>query len=315
MSILEQPTVSDAFQLLAKNTELSLGEYNSITHGQADIERHLMQQLGTISSVLFGAFSRRTIVSPLQGSVIDMLVLFRGSEVKRMLPSRIFSELKDALIKEYPDACALENRSMLILPMNGFYFKIQPAYPVSGHVYMLPDEKFNEWAKYDITSYNDIFMKQNVRHKGKLIEIIRIIKTWNRVSGNVFNGYYLELMVTALLSSYEMTEHSHTLRQIFRYAVAEVVFQKHDPANMEIQVEGLNDIDDLIKAMKLLQRSYALTDEAIIYEQDGNTKKSLECWNSLFPQVFPSQLDIIVGKARGSGIRGADALRMMVDSQ
>ena len=314
MTTLEQPTVSDAFQLLAKNTELSLGEYNSITHSQADIERHLMQQLGTISSVLFGAFSRRTIVSPLEDSIVDMLVLFRGTEVKRMLPSRTFSELKDALVKEYPDAYALENHSMLMLPMDRFLFKIQPAYPVSGHVYMLPDEKFNEWAKYDITSYNDIFMKQNVRHKGKLIEIIRMIKTWNRVSGNIFNGYYLELMVTAVLSSYEMTQHSHTLRHIFRYAVAEVVFQKHDPANMEIQVEGLNQIDDLIKAMKLLQRSYALADEAIIHEQDGNTKKALECWNRLFPQVFPSQLDMMVGKARGSGMKGADALRMMVDN-
>ena len=314
MTTLEQPTVSDAFQLLAKNTELSLGEYNSITHSQADIERHLMQQLGTISSVLFGAFSRRTIVSPLEDSIVDMLVLFRGTEVERMLPSRTFSELRDALVKEYPDAYALENQSMLMLPMDRFLFKIQPAYPVSGHVYMLPDEKFNEWAKYDITSYNDIFMKQNVRHKGKLIEIIRMIKTWNRVSGNIFNGYYLELMVTAVLSSYEMTEHSHTLRHIFRYAVAEVVFQKHDPANMEIQVEGLNQIDDLIKAMKLLQRSYALADEAIIHEQDGNTKKALECWNRLFPQVFPSQLDMMVGKARGSGMKGVDALRMMVDN-
>ena len=314
MTTLEQPTVSDAFQLLAKNTELSLGEYNSITHSQADIERHLMQQLGTISSVLFGAFSRRTIVSPLEDSIVDMLVLFRGTEVERMLPSRTFSELRDALVKEYPDAYALENQSMLMLPMDRFLFKIQPAYPVSGHVYMLPDEKFNEWAKYDITSYNDIFMKQNVRHKGKLIEIIRMIKTWNRVSGNIFNGYYLELMVTAVLSSYEMTQHSHTLRHIFRYAVAEVVFQKHDPANMEIQVEGLNQIDDLIKAMKLLQRSYALADEAIIHEQDGNTKKALECWNRLFPRVFPSQLDMMVGKARGSGMKGADALRMMVDN-
>ena len=312
MTTLEQPTVSDAFQLLAKNTELSLGEYNSITHSQADIERHLMQQLGTISSVLFGAFSRKTIVSPLEDSIVDMLVLFRGTEVKRMLPSRIFSELKDALLKEYPAAYALENRSVLMLPMDRFLFKIQPAYPVSGHVYMLPDEKFNEWAKYDITSYNDIFMKQNVRHKGKLIEITRMIKTWNRVSGNIFNAYYLELMVTAVLSSYEMTEHSHTLRHIFRYAVAEVVFQKHDPANMDIQVEGLNQIDDLIKAMKLLQRSYALADEAIIHEQDGNTKKALECWNRLFPRVFPSQLDMMVGKARGSGMKGADALRMMV---
>jgi Second Messenger Oligonucleotide or Dinucleotide Synthetase domain len=311
----QQPTVSDAFELLAKSTELSLNEYTSITHSQADIERHLMQELGTISSVLFGAFSRRTIVSPLQDSIVDMLVLFRGAEIGRLLPSRVFSELKGALLKQYPQAYALDNRSVMMLAMNNFYFKIQPAYPVSGHVYMLPDENFNEWAKYDITSYNDIFMKQNVRHKGKLIDVVRMIKTWNRVSGNIFNGYYLELLVTELLSSYEMSEYSHTLRTIFRSAVAEVVFQKHDPANMDIQVEGLNDIDDLIKAMKLLQKSFSLADEAILHEQDGDTKKALECWNQLFPRVFPRQLDMMVGKARSSGIKGAEALKMIVDNQ
>jgi len=313
--ILQQPTVSDAFELLAKNTELSLSEYTSITHSQADIERHLMLELGTVSSVLFGAFSRRTIVSPLQDSIVDMLVLFRGSDVRRMLPSKVFSELKDTLIKQYPQAYALPNRNVLMLEINNFYFKIQPAYSVSGHVYMLPDENFNEWAKYDITSYNDIFMKQNVRHKGKLIDIIRMIKTWNRVSGNLFNGYYLELVVTELLSSYEMIEHSQTLRTIFRSAVAEVVFQKHDPANMDIQVEGLNDIDDLIKAMKQLQRSFSLADEAVMLEQEGDTSKALQCWNRLFPRVFPSQLDMMVGKARSSGIKGAEALKMIVDNQ
>lgn len=315
MTALEQPTVSDAFDLLARSTELSLGEYTSITHSQADIERQLMQDLGTISSVLFGAFSRKTIVSPLSGSIVDMLVLFRGSDVKRALPSRIFTKMSEALMAQHPDSYVPENRSILMLPANSFYFKIQPAYPISDHTYMLPDEKFNEWAKYDITSYNDIFMKENVRHKGKLIDIIRMVKTWNRASGNIFNGYYLELMVTEVLSSYEITNYQEALRHIFRYAVAEVVFQKHDPANVDIQVEGLNDVSELINAMKLLQKSYALTDEAVEYEQEGDIKNALECWNKLFPQVFPSQVDMMVGKARSSGIKGADALRMMIKNK
>lgn len=315
MTGLEQPTVTDAFELLAKSTELSLGEYTSITHRQADIERHLMQSLGTISTVLFGAFSRKTIVSPLPGSIVDMLVLFRGGDVKHLYPSKIFKQLSDALLEHYPDAHALENRSILMLPMNDFHFKIQPAYPVSGHSYMLPDAIFDDWTKYDITSYNDIFMKENVRHKGKLIEIIRMIKTWNRASGNIFNGYYLELMVTEVLSSHDIISHPETLRHIFRSAVAEVVFQIHDPANMEFQVEGLNDIHDLIQAMKLLQKSYALADEAVIYEQEDNTEKALESWNQVFPGVFPNQVDLMVGKARSSGIKGADALRMMVNNK
>jgi hypothetical protein len=309
----ERPSVSDGFDLLAKNTELSLGEYTSITQSQADIELYLTQHLDTFSTVIFGAFSRKTIVSPLSGSIVDLLVLFRVTDVKHRHPSRIFSTLSDSLIKQYPDAYVLKNRNILMLPVKNFLYKIQPAYPISEHSYMLPAEYFDDWVKYDITSYNETFTKENVRHKGRLLAVIRMIKTWNRVSGDIFNGYYLELLVTSVLSSYEIKSYAETLRHIFKAAVSEVVFQKHDPANMEIQVEGLNDIDDLINAMILLNKSYKLADEAVILEQSGNTEKALEIWNQLFPQAFPTQLDMIVGKTRSAGIKGADALRMMID--
>jgi len=308
----EQPSISVGFNLLAKNTELSLGEYTLITQSQADFEHYLAQYLSTFSTVLYGAFSRKTIVSPLAGSIVDMLVVFRQADVKNILPSRVFKKLSESLIKQYPDAYVLEGQSVLMLPVKNFLYKIRPAYPISEHTYMLPAEKFNEWVKYDITSYNEIFVKENVRHKGKLIEIIRMIKTWNRVSGNLFNGYYLELLVTALLSSYQITSYSETLCHIFNVALFEVVFQKEDPANMDFQIEGLNDIDDLITAMLLLKKSYRLANEAIMLEQDGKIERALDNWNELFPQVFPTQLDMIVGKARSSGIKGADALRMMI---
>ncbi len=315
MTKSDYSVISGAFDLLAKNTELSLKEYTSITQSQADIEHYLTQHISTFSTVLYGAFSRKTIVSPLPGSIVDMLVLYRDVDVRNTYPSRVFSKLRDILIEQYPEAYAEKNQSFLMLPMKGFQYKIHPAYPVSTHTYMMPDEKFNEWAKYDINSYNEILTKENVRHKGRLIEIIRMIKTWNRVSGNLFNGYYLELLVTEVLSSYEITSYSETLRHVFKFAVAEVVFQKHDPANMEFQTEGLNDIDDLITAMKLLQKSYALADEAITLEQDGNTEKALGNWNRLFPQVFPTQVDMLVGKARSSGIKGAEALKMMISQK
>ncbi len=309
------PIIQGAFDLLARNTELSLGEYTLITKSQADIERYLMQHISTFSTVLYGAFSRKTIISPLPGNIIDMLVLYRDVDVKNTYPSQTFSKLHDALIEQYPQAYALKNQSILILPIKGFQFKIHPAYPLSTHSYMLPDEKFNEWTKYDINSYKEIFIRENVHHKGKLIEIIRMIKTWNRVSGNLFNGYYLELLVSEVLSSYKMVNYLETLRYIFRAAVAEVVYQKHDPANMEFQIEGLNNIDDLIKAMKLLQKSYTLADEAIAFEQEGDIERALTNWNKLFPQVFPTPVDMLVGKARREGIKGADALRMMINQK
>ncbi|MBE9561040.1 MAG: hypothetical protein IMF15_09645 [Proteobacteria bacterium] len=315
MAEYDHPVVSDAFDLLAKNTELSLVEYTSITKSQADIERYLMQHIGTISTVLYGAFSRKTITSPLPGSIIDMLVVYRGDEVKREHPSDIFARLCDVLIKPAFESFIIEGQNALMLPRHGFHFKIHPAYALAQHTYMLPDPNFNEWAKYDITSFNDIFVKENVRHKGKLTAMVRMVKTWNRVSGNLFNGYYLELMVTDVLSNFEITSYPEALCHIFRRAVAEVVFEQKDPANIEFEIEGLDNLEDVVEAMKLLKRSFKLAEEAIELEQENNTKKALENWNKLFPQVLPTQLDMIVGKARNSGIKGADALRMMIDQK
>ena len=308
----EYSVINNAFKLLAKSTELSLGEYTSVTQSEADIEHYLKLHVGTFSTVLYGAFSHKTITSPLPGNIIDMLVLFRADDIKHTYPSKIFTKLSRALIEKYQHASILEGRNILMLPVNDFYYKIRPAYPIATHTYMLPDEKFNEWVKYDIHSQNDILLKENVRHKGKLVEIIRIVKTWNRVSGNLFDAYYLELLVTEVLSGYEITSYAETLRYIFQAGVAKVVFQKYDPANIEFQVEGLNDISDLISAMKLIKKSFYLADEAVHLEQQGYTKKALLKWNKLFPQTFPTSIDIIVGQARNDKIKGVEALKMLV---
>lgn len=310
-----KPSINDGFALLAKNTGLSLGEYTSVAKSQAEIEQYLRQHHDTFSTVLNGAFSRKTIVSPLSDNVIDLLVLYRSSNVKHSYPSRVFTKLKDSLMKQYPDTYAIDGKSSLILPVKNFQFRIQPGYLKPDNTYMLPSDLFNEWVDYDIHSYNDDFVRENVRHKGRLIEIIRMIKTWNRISGQHFDGYYLELLVITVLRDYKIKSYSETIRHIFYAALSEVVFQKEDPANMEFQVEGLNDISDLISTMVLLKNSYNLASEAIFLEEREQTAKALEIWNKIFPHVFPTQLDMAVGKARDAGIRGSAALKMMINQK
>jgi hypothetical protein len=315
MTKTDHLTVSGAFDLMAKNTEISLGEYTTILQEQAEIERHLMQHIRKFSSVLHGAFSRKTIVSPLPGSIVDMLIVFREDDIKDVYPSRLSAKLNAVLAEGYPDAYTLKDQSALMLPVKNFEYKIRPAYSISNNKYMLPDVTFDGWVKYNINSYDDIFVKENVRHKGQLIEVIRMIKTWNRASGNIFNGYYLELMVTDVLSSYEITSYSEAICHIFKTAFSEAVFQQHDPANLEFPIDGLNNIDDLLIAMRLIKKSYHLANDAIAYEQDVDTEKALRNWNKIFPQTFPTAVDMLVGKARRSGIKGADALKMMLSNR
>lgn len=315
MTTAEQPTVNDGFKLLAKSTELSLVEYTAITQSQADIELFLMQRISTFSTVLYGAFARKTIVSPLAGSIVNMLIVYREEDISFSHPSRIFSQLKECLIEQYPEAYEIKGRCALMVPIKNFFYKIQPAYSLSGHTYMLPAEKFDEWVKYDVTLYNEIFSKQNVRHKGRLIDIVRMVKTWNRVSGNLFNGYYLELLVTELLSTYEITSYSETLCYVLKSAIPRVAYQQQDPANIEFEIDSMNDLEKIVSAMILLKNSYKLAHEALKYEKEDNTELAFKNWNKLLPQAFPTQVDMMVSQARNAGIKGADALRMMLNKK
>lgn len=163
-------------------------------------------------------------------------------------------------------------------------------------MHMLPAEGFDEWWKYDINDYKETFEKEKARHKGKLIEIIRMIKTWNRISGNLFDNHYLKLLVTETLASYQMTSYSQTLCHIFKTTVFQVVFQKHDPANIEFKVEGLNDINNVITAMVLLKKSYDLAREAVMFEQDGNVNKALDNWKDYSHKCFRLKLTWLLEK-------------------
>lgn len=307
--------IDDAFSLMAKKTELSLREYTLFTQCQADIEQSLRQHINRFSTTLYGAFLRKSIVSPLSDNIVDMLIVFSEQDISNVPPSRVFEKLYETLIQHYPDTQGIKHQGTMILPIKDVRYKIRPAYALSSSTYMLPDENYDDWTKYDINAYSEIFSKENAIHKNKLLEVIRLVKTWNRVSGNFFNGYYLELLVTQVLSSYEITSYPETLRYIFKTVLPKTALQQHDPANVEFMIDGLNNMENLISAMQLIKQSYNLTNEAVAFEQVGEIDKALNNWNKLFPQVFPTQVDMAVGRTRNSGIKGADALRMLLDQK
>ena len=139
-----------------------------------------------------------------------------------------------------------------------------------------------------------------------------MIKTWNRLSGNMFDGYYLELMVTEALATYEFNHYAEAIHHIFRRAVAQVVFKISDPANPEIQIEGLLHIEDLVKSMLHIKSAYKIACDALEYEQNGETKAALKCWQKLFPDYFPTDVDLVINQLKKQGIEGKEALKLMM---
>jgi hypothetical protein len=306
--------ISDGFELLLKKSELPLNEYTAITRCQHEIEAYLAPHIDTFTTVLPGAFARKTMVAPVAGSVVDMFILFKHKHVDDYFPSDLLRKLRVILADRYADCVVSHKHNALLVAVEDFHFRIQPGFLTHKDSYLVPSAIYDDWIESDTQRYREQLLKADRSHANKLLPVIRMIKVWNRLSGDIFDGYYLELLVKDVLADYRIKGYTGAITSVFKKALSEVAFKKIDPANGRVQVEGLLDIDDLIRAMLHIKDSYDTAICAVDAEYEGDQDAALLEWNKIFPHYFPTHMDIVIGRIRSSGVHGAEALKMLADT-
>ena len=285
--------VKAGFEILSKNIELSLVEYTTVSKCQADIQAYLGQYISTFTTELPGAFSRNAMVSPLKGSVIDLLVLFNEKHRSEFLPGDLLGKLHVTLLAKYPGTKLDEISESVYVPVKGFMFRVQPGFLTDKSYYLVPAPGWNDWVEYDAIGYKNQLSMANVKHGGKLLPVIRMLKTWNRLSGKAFDGYFLELIVKDVLDGYEIETYQAAINYVFRAILADVALKKHDPANPSLQVEGLHNLENIVNAMVHVKSSCLVTVEAMALEEENKMRSALSVWGQLFPRHLPTMKELI----------------------
>ena len=286
MSDSGKGTVSAGFEELAKKIEPSILERTSVNRCRSAIHDYLGQFISSFTTDLPGAFERTTMVSPLDESVIDMLVLFNIKHSTKFLPGDLLDKLHVTLRAEYHGTEFDDAAAAVYVPIEGFRFKVQPGFLTDQRHYLVPAPGWNEWVEYDSLGYKSQLLRMNARHNGKLLHVIRMILAWNRLSGRAFNEYFLELLVNEILVNYEIQTYQAALSHIFRALLYDVALRQHDPANDILLVDGLHDLDEVVNAMLHVKGSYLVTTEALEFEQQGKMKEALASWSQLFPNLL-----------------------------
>jgi hypothetical protein len=279
-------SVSAAFEVLARNIEPSILECTSVDRCRAAVQDYLGQFIKSFTIELPGEFSRTTMPSPLAGSTIDMLVLFNIEHSTKFHPNELLDKLHVTLRAEYPGTNFDEETNSVYVAIGDYRFKVQPGFITDKHHYLVP-APWNEWVEYDAPGYKSHLIRMNAHHNGKLFHVIRMMKSWNRLSGRAFNEYFLELLVNEVLVNYQIDTYQGTLSHIFRAILYDIALKQHDPANDCLLVEGLSDLEEVLNAMLHVKASYLLTKQAIESEKQGKIKEALADWAQLFPEVFP----------------------------
>lgn len=157
--------------------------------------------------------------------------------------------------------------------------------------YLIPDG-YGKWKKTDPRKDRDRVTNVNKFHDGNLLNVIRIIKYWNkRATMPTMSSYLLE---TIIVDYYNVNIINKLSPYVDIYIpdilnhISNAVFNcVNDPKGIQGDINSLS-IDDKIKISVRASLDYQKALDARNYEGNSNHEASIKKWAEIFGPYFPS---------------------------
>lgn len=278
----------------------------------------------TEKNIFYGSFTRRTKKRPLDD--IDMMICLKangctyydysdrieitvpdsatrfldyrneGTSIlnSRKLINAFVQKLSD--VPQYKSADVKRNLEVATLNLTSYdwVFDIVPCLfttPESDGrtFYLIPDGKGN-WKKTDPRIDRDRLISLNSSHDGNILNVIRIVKYWNkRATMPSMSSYLLENMIieyyvgkTTKASKFVDVE----LVDVFRDLSSRVYNTINDPKSIQGNINDLS-YDEKVKIAKRSYDDYAIALNARELEQSKDMRGSINKWREIFGNEFP----------------------------
>ncbi len=272
--------------------------------------------------IKYGSFSRNTKIRPLDD--IDLMLTFAadggtyyeityGKYYKVYVPQenatlskltdddgklnsiKVVNKLVNSLgtISSYSKAAINRRQEAATLQLNSYEwnFDIVPAFYTAdtGH-YLIPDGS-GDWKATDPRVDQRNITAINQQHDGKILQIIRTLKYWQkRPTMPTMPSYLFEVMILDYFSKKGSVSMfiDFELRDFFRHLITAVYSSFQDPKGFSGELNNLS-IEDRYKISSKASEDFVRAQDAIYFEtQDKNQEKSIKKWAEIFGGSFPA---------------------------
>ncbi|MPQ49276.1 nucleotidyltransferase [Marinifilum sp. N1E240] len=266
----------------------------------------------------FGSFQRRTKIRELDD--IDLMFCFTangasytlypnniyhintpnaGQRLKNLSDSdvlnsrRVVNKVKNSLsqISQYKSA-ELHSRgeaATLSLSSYEWVFDIVPCFYTDTGLYLIPDGNGN-WKPTDPRIDQDRVTTANQNKDGRLLQLIRILKYWNRRNSSYTIGSYLfeNIVINFANAKSELSKWiDYDIRSFFLYLKSAIWNSVNDPKGFQGDLNGFSFSEKQSISQKA-DWAYQKADEAIKAEvDDKDVEKSINKWREIFGDDFP----------------------------
>lgn len=235
----------------------------------------------------------------LNGSTYSINTSNAGNRLKYLsdndiLNSRkVVNKLKSALSEvEHYKSAELHSRgeaATLSLQTYEWVFDIVPCFYTDTGLYLIPDANGN-WKATDPRIDQNLVTETNQNYSGRLLQLIRTLKYWNRHNSSFTIGSYLfeQIIINFTKRKSGLSQWiDFDIRDFFNYLSTSIYYSVNDPKGIQ------GDLNSLTKEQRKsisdkAQWAYDRTVEAISAETNENDqKKAISKWREIFGNEFP----------------------------
>lgn len=212
--------------------------------------------------------------------------------------TQVINKFKKKLekVREYTKSEVNKRGEAVVLNLKSkdWAFDIVPCFHTvvesDGRAYYLIPNGSGNWKKTDPTMDKEHVTNTNQSKDGRVLELVRLCKKWNKVKNTTtIPSYLLEtLIINHCDESEELSEWiDFRFRDALKYIEEHISGAVYDMKNIQGDINKLNFIERYCLKEKA-KADYAKACEAIKFEtQDKDHKKSINKWKEIFGGDFP----------------------------
>lgn len=283
---------------------------------------------GIRSFMPFGSFARKTKIRPLDD--IDVLVLLSGygtsenklgfSAVSKLTltewssplspfidnsgyvnSTKILNKIKTNLfsVSNYRKAEVRKNMQVVCLNLMSYdwSFDVVPAIPInlSGSIdyYLIPDG-YGKWMKTDPRIDAQNITNTNLKHNGKFLGLMRLLKYWNSCCGLYYKprlgSYYFETLVIKVFSNLyaDISNFPSAVIYFFQQCPYYLMSPCADPKRLGGNLDANVSLEEKIKLKNYMSSQLQVAQQALDYEKYSRHREAIIQWQNIFGKDFPS---------------------------
>jgi hypothetical protein len=266
---------------------------DEINHKRTFIERALSKELSIREVHIIGSYARNTLIEGPEG--IDIMFSLDKDQHGDWLrqtngPSDCLRYIREKLLErpEFHDADIETDHNSVIVGYGKFKFKIMPAFK-SERGYSIPSPNGrHHWISTNPRVFNKIMAHLDKKFKGRMNEILKIVKGWNDANGKLLHSFHIENMVYEHFKDRPSNIISSLQEDILNF-YARLPTYIQNPTTEPVNGERIDAYLDRDRS-EAIDRAQRTVDKLILaedYKRRGRYERALEYYKGVFGTKYP----------------------------